>query len=375
MKTAVVIGGGIAGLATARVLAPHFSKVTVYDKNEVKQSLHQHVLLKSGQNILEKLFPGISQKFMDAGCPQIDWANDTLWENIEGEFPRYPSSIKTLSMSRVLLQSYIKAEIESLINVHILDERVENLSDLDASLIVMAGGQSFPVNKYFENFYSHEEKLTINLTYRSYLFNLDDLNMDDFKQYYFQIDPPRSFIGGVICPIENNKAMVTLIIKEDKISVCDTYEDFLLKVRLIPGGVFYKIIQNAQPLSKMAVFRKIETHRRILDVNKIPKGVIFAGDILNSLNPVFGQGMTLSLMQVEALEKMFLDHNFNEKDFHIQCNKLGRIPYLLSKTGSEESGVLKSILRLYLIICQKAKPVHHYFLKILHTLGSPGKLA
>lgn len=375
MRTAVVIGGGVAGLAAAKVLASHFSKVIIYDKNEVKQSLHQHVLLKSGQIILEKLFPGINQKFMKAGCAQIDWANDTLWENNDGKFPRNYSSIQTISMSRGLLQNYMSEDLKLLPGIQFRDERVEKLEDLEASLIVIAGGQSFPVRVVLGNAFSCEKRLKINLTYRSYVFNLDDLDMEGFKQYYFQIDPPNSFIGGVICPIEDNKAMVTIIEKEEKISQCDTYKDFLMKAEIIPGGTFYKIIKNASPLTKMAVFRKVDTHRRILDVNKIPKGVIVLGDILNSLNPVFGQGMTLALMQVEVLDRMLSENRFEGPEFHRQCNRLGRIPFFLSSTGSNEKGISKNLLRLYLKFCQKSKRLHHYFLKILHTLGSPGKLA
>lgn len=374
MKTAVVIGGGFAGLAAAKVLLPHYNKVLIYDKNEVKHSLHQHVLLKTGQIILEKIFPRISNKFIKADCQQIDWSNDTVWENMDGRFPRYQSSIKTLSMSRSFLQSSMTAILEESSRVQFIDKRIENLSELDASLVVIAGGQSFPFKRFLGDVFVRENKITINLTYRSYVFNLADLELEDFKQYYFQIDPPRSFIGGVICPIEDGKAMVTIIAKEESIANCDSYDDFLRMTQLIPGKTFYNIIKNAKPLSKMAIFRKVHTHRRILDDTKIPKGVIILGDVLNSLNPVFGQGMTLALQQVEALDEMLKNNEFDEVKFHRQCNKLGRIPHFLSKTGSKEIGILKSTLRSYLLLCQKSKLLHFYFLKILHTLGSPGKI-
>ncbi|MEA9357595.1 hypothetical protein SHI21_15305 [Bacteriovorax sp. PP10] len=373
MTKAVVIGGGIAGLAAAKVLSPHFKQVIIYDKGEIKQSLHQHVLLKSGQTILENLFPGIKKKLALAGCLEIDWAKDTLWENFDGSFPRYDSSVKTLSMSRILLQKMIIKELASMPNIQFKDERVEKIADLEASLVVVAGGQNFPLNRFAGSVYSKEKILSIDLTYRSYVFNQNELQLDGFKQYYYQIDPPKSLLGGVICPIEDGKAMVTIIEKEARVSKCESYEDFLNKARQIPGGKFYEIIKNAQPLTPMATFRKTNTYRRILDEKKIAKGIVIIGDVLNSLNPVFGQGMTLSLMQVELLEKMLSSKNFDEKNFHIKCNGLGVIPYLLSKTGSEEKSFGKTILRLYLQLCQKSRGLHHHFLKVLHGLGSPGK--
>jgi flavin-dependent dehydrogenase len=373
MTKAVVIGGGIAGLAAAKVLSPHFKQVIIYDKGEIKQSLHQHVLLKSGQTILENLFPGIKKKLAMAGCLEIDWAKDTLWENFDGSFPRYDSSVKTLSMSRTLLQKMIIKELASMPNIQFQDERVEKVSDLDAALVVVAGGQNFALTRFLGKIYSEEKSLSINLTYRSYVFNQSELELDGFKQYYYQIDPPKSLLGGVICPIEDGKAMVTIIEKELTISKCESYADFLNKAKQIPGGTFYGIIKNAQPLTSMAIFRKIHTYRRILDEKKIPKGVVIIGDVLNSLNPVFGQGMTLSLMQVEVLGEMLLSKKFDEKNFHIKCNSLGFVPYLLSKTGSEEKSFGKIILRLYLQLCQKSQGLHHHFLKVLHGLGSPGK--
>ena len=373
MKKVVVIGGGFAGLAAAKAASSHFDQVIIYNQGEAKQSLHQHVLLKSGQIILENLFPGIGQKFIHKGCLELDWAKDTFWENADGVFPNYNSSIKTLSMSRTLLQQTMKEELTGHPNIQFINEKVTTLENISASLVIIAGGQNFPLKRFLGDVYSKEMFQTINLTYRSYLFNYADLNMKNFKQYYYQIDPPRSFIGGVICPVENALAMVTLIEKEEKISKCETLEDFVDKAKQIPGGNFYEIIKDAVPLNSVAIFRKVQTHRKILNEKKIPEGIIVLGDTLNSLNPIFGQGMTLSLMQVELLEKMFLSKKIDERYFHNQCNKLSVVPSLLSKIGSEEKGFAKKVLRFYLQICQRSKALHQHFLKVLHSLAHPGK--
>ena len=64
---AVVIGGSIAGLLAARVLAEHFERVTVIERDYypenpeprsgVAQSNQAHFLLARGKQILEELFP------------------------------------------------------------------------------------------------------------------------------------------------------------------------------------------------------------------------------------------------------------------------------------------------------------------------------
>ena len=65
----LVIGGSLAGLFAARVLADFFDSVTILDRDVfpvtpdhskgVPQSYHAHGLLPTGFRILEQLFPGI----------------------------------------------------------------------------------------------------------------------------------------------------------------------------------------------------------------------------------------------------------------------------------------------------------------------------
>jgi 2-polyprenyl-6-methoxyphenol hydroxylase-like FAD-dependent oxidoreductase len=68
-RHALVIGGSLAGLFAARVLADFFDKVTILDRDVfpispdhrkgVPQSYHAHTLLPTAFPILERLFPGI----------------------------------------------------------------------------------------------------------------------------------------------------------------------------------------------------------------------------------------------------------------------------------------------------------------------------
>ena len=67
-QQAAVIGGSLAGLMTARVLADHFDAVTVLERDHVdgQPALHQsipqgnhlHGLLLGGQQVMASLYPG-----------------------------------------------------------------------------------------------------------------------------------------------------------------------------------------------------------------------------------------------------------------------------------------------------------------------------
>lgn len=66
-RHAVVLGGSLAGLMAARVLADHFDEVTLIERDAysettesrrgIPQANHVHGLLVRGRHILEELFP------------------------------------------------------------------------------------------------------------------------------------------------------------------------------------------------------------------------------------------------------------------------------------------------------------------------------
>ena len=88
-KHAIVIGGSMAGLLASRVLCDHFERVSLIERDAlpaqaeqrrgVPQGRHTHGLLASGGNVLEKLFPGISQALLKAGAVTGDIMRDCRW--------------------------------------------------------------------------------------------------------------------------------------------------------------------------------------------------------------------------------------------------------------------------------------------------------
>src|SRR4029077_18617115 len=85
-QRAVVVGGSIAGLCAARVLADYFDRVTVIDRDAypaaavdragVPQGRHVHALLARGRRELEHLFPGFERRMLAAGAHEIDFGRD-----------------------------------------------------------------------------------------------------------------------------------------------------------------------------------------------------------------------------------------------------------------------------------------------------------
>jgi hypothetical protein len=385
---AVILGAGIAGLVAARVLAEHFKSVVIIDKDEkigsmqprsgVAQGAHLHVLLKRGQEILREFFPDIEKIFAEGRCPKIDWAKDTLWESNTGVFPRYASETITYSFSRPFLEGVLHSLVSKIPNVRFVKAPIEKLSELEGDIIVLAGGQNFPCNRFLgldlEDGTTH---LPIQITYRSVVYEASSLNFADFKQYYYQLAPPLDNVGAVICPIENGHAIATIVEYGPPLSIKTDFAGFRDKAALVPGGMFYKILSNGKPLTGVSVFHKAGMYmRRPQRISNFPENVFCIGDIFCSLNPVFGQGMTGALIQAKLLSELLKSERLSSKSFHQKSANQLRLPYLLSKFGSQvKADFFYFYLKLFLLRCQKSRSLHKKFLGVLHLKKSYASLA
>ena len=128
---AIVAGGSIAGLLAARVLADHFERVTVLERDViggraeprtgVPQGRHVHALLLRGRMIIETLFPDITSDLCDRGAMLLDAGEDIAWHHSGGWRTRPDFSFRILSMSRPLLEGMIAQRVRELPNVTIVE--------------------------------------------------------------------------------------------------------------------------------------------------------------------------------------------------------------------------------------------------------------
>src|SRR5881409_3829780 len=130
-QRAVVIGGSIAGLCAARVLADYFDRVTVLDRDNypegpaeragVTQGRHVHALLARGRRELERLFPGFERQMLGAGAHEIDFARDFATLRGAGWMAREESGIATLFASRTLLETIVRDLLRVVPRVELLE--------------------------------------------------------------------------------------------------------------------------------------------------------------------------------------------------------------------------------------------------------------
>ena len=88
-RHAVVVGGSLAGMLAARVLADHFDAVTLLERDwfpetpaartGLPQGRHPHVLLERGRRIVERFLPGLTGELVQAGAELMDFTDDVAW--------------------------------------------------------------------------------------------------------------------------------------------------------------------------------------------------------------------------------------------------------------------------------------------------------
>lgn len=395
---AVVIGGGIAGLAAARILAAHYTSVVVCDKDSqigsadirtgAPQGAHLHVLLKNGQTILRELMPDVYEKIKTSRCKTIDWAQDTVWENKFGRLPRYESAAKTFAFSRGLLESELFANIAKLKNISFVysqaleftkfadkihSVKLHDGQTIEADLFVFAAGAQSVLSGFLGQSLSYE-MTGIDITYYSARFKTETINLPDCTQYYYQADPGVESIGGVISPIENNLTIATLIEFRQKPARILDQSGFLAKSMQLPNLDFFSSVMKAEIVGPIHCFHKKTISRITPEACKsLPDNLILVGDSLLSLNPVFGQGMTSAFLQIRELKtQLEKKRHLSAISFHKTALKITQIAFAMSKAGSmDHRHYIKRYLDGFLQLASKS-PLHHQrFLQVLHLERGP----
>src|ERR1700752_843212 len=142
-KLAIVLGGSMAGLGTARELANHFERVTVVEGDElptgsanrkgVPQGQHVHGLLPSGYRILSGYFPGLIDDLVTDGATRSDLTGAFLWYQYGAWKLRANCGLEGIGVSRPHLERKLRERVLALPSVTLLHghDAVEPVFDPD----------------------------------------------------------------------------------------------------------------------------------------------------------------------------------------------------------------------------------------------------
>ncbi len=338
-RRAIVIGGSMAGMWAARVLADHFEEVRVLERDRlpvqpgprkgVPQARHTHVLLTQGQRILERLFPGIDAELEADGAPTVLWSREASAYGRAGLSPHFDSDLRSRTCSRDLLEWRFRRRLSALGAVSFEQEttvtglavdtartqvtgvRARRRGDdseadeiLDADFVVDASGRNSHAAAWLQDMgYPAPPESVVNsfLGYASRVYQRPPAFQAEWKSLLIASQHPHFPGGGVIYPIENDAWIVTLGGVNRHYPPTDE-EGFLAFARQLAVPDLYEAIRHAEPLSSISGYQRTENIRRHYErLPAWPQRFAVVGDAVCGFNPVYGQGMTVAALAALAL--------------------------------------------------------------------------
>jgi 2-polyprenyl-6-methoxyphenol hydroxylase-like FAD-dependent oxidoreductase len=404
-RSAIVIGGSMAGLLTARVLASQFERVTVIERDTfpdepvfrkgVPQSRHLHILMRRGLEILRKMFPGIDDELYAAGAVRVEWPRDVLWLTPSGWSRRFEESQEMLSCSRELLDFIIRRRLAALGRVTFVEEAdavgliadgagvggvrlrrrgggSEGTEDLRAAFVVDASGRDSKAPEWLEELgYERPEEVKINsfLGYATRRYAIPDSFREDWKLLFLQGKAPDFPRGAALFPIEDNRWIVTVAgVGKDYPPTDD--DGFLEFARSLRTPILYETIKHAEPLTPVSGYRRTENQmRRYERLARWPEQFVVMGDAACAFNPIYGQGMSVAAIEAMALNRALKQQRRQHPDGELagvarqvqrEVGKAGAAAWLMATSEdlrypTTEGGKVSPVTRL----------MHRYFDRLI----------
>ncbi|UQX55215.1 hypothetical protein M5V91_05570 [Cytobacillus pseudoceanisediminis] len=159
---------------------------------------------------------------------------------------------------------------------------------------------------------------------------------------------------------------------------------FIELAKKLPKLDIYQELKVATALSSTSAYRVPNiTWRRFDKVNNFPNGLLMIGDTICRIDPFFGQGMSIAVMEALALKELLANETYtNQKmieTFHQQAVKIispiwnmvitedFRYPETIGKKPAGLS-IQQWYAKNIFLLSSENKDIYNSFIKVMHLL-------
>jgi 2-polyprenyl-6-methoxyphenol hydroxylase-like FAD-dependent oxidoreductase len=337
---AIVLGAGMAGLATAQVLSSHFGRVTVLERDLLPgepaprsgtpQAPHAHALLAGGQQALQSLFPNFEDDLVSAGAVRARTGKDIRQERPGFDpFPNRDLGFDTFFMSRPLLEAVVRRRVQETPNIEIRTRhrateivasqdtlRVEavrcdnedgSAMTIDADFVVEATGRGGLTLQLLDRLgleKPEEAEIGIDQAYSTIIVERPEDRSRSWAGAMMLSSAPASSRGGLVFPIEKQQWILSIGGKHGDAPPGDR-EGLLDFVKSFRTSTIYDAVKDARPTADVVRFRlPASTRRHFERLESFPVGLLTIGDAVCRFNPIFGQGMSVAAQEAVILDRL-----------------------------------------------------------------------
>ncbi len=340
IEQAIVIGGSMAGLLTARVLSDHCQNVMIIERDAVQdqpelrkgqpQTRHLHALLASGFQIISSYFPDLPHAFAELDAFTGDMGRHMRWYSHGGYRLPIDFGQEGTTLTRPQLEYFVRNCVIALPNVVLCDGKViqklltsadhqkvtgvsieyrpsGETAQLSADLVVDCTGRGSQSPRWLADLgftppRTSEVKVDIGYATRYFRREPNDARADQWM--FITPDGDQQNCFGAAFAVEGGRWMVSMggWGGNHCPGEADGYTAF---AKQLPAPDLYGIVSEAEPISDVFVYKFPSSLRQHYEqLTRFPSGYLVLGDAIASFNPTYGQGMTSAAMQAVLLDEI-----------------------------------------------------------------------